>query len=545
MDGGQGYRPEGDTAEAVRGTALRAEGERGSEDEDDLSPSVSPSPPQSVSFVPLSAAALSPSVLDGVASLISKSLLRRLESPSSEARFVMFETIREFGLEQLAASPDEAATRRRHADWCLELVEQGKDTTRGDDRGRWADRVEADYPNVRAAMTWPSAQGDSVAALRLGVPLVQFWTLRNAYISEGRRWLEQALAQGDAVPPVLRAEALVAAGALAKDHDLLDHGEYLLETGLALARTSGAVTAEIRALVNLGIVARFRGDHERAAVLLREAFDRSVAVGNLAFASHALSNLALDALHQGRPEQAAAYLEEGIALARESGDAWVTAIALYRLGIALRDLGDLPGAIERLIESAALWPDHHDQVVLAEAVGLLAGLANDLDRHVLAATLFAAADAYREANEMPILPDWRSAQELTIALLPERLGHDAFTAAWATGRALSFPQLMAMVPVLRDGANGPISIATSPPGETSRFGLTRREIEVLRLLPQGLSNPQIAEALFISPRTVQTHVKHIFAKLGVNTRAEAVRHRGRARARLIGSAAPPVVPIRA
>ena len=109
--GGQGYRPEGDTADAVWGTALRAVGERGraGEENDDRTSVPSPSPPQSDSFVPLSpqavphsAAALSPSVLDGLASLVDMSLMRQSPGPTGESRFGMLETIREFGLEQLA-----------------------------------------------------------------------------------------------------------------------------------------------------------------------------------------------------------------------------------------------------------------------------------------------------------------------------------------------------------------------------------------------------------------------------------------------------------
>ncbi|MDP9262749.1 MAG: serine/threonine-protein kinase, partial [Acidobacteriota bacterium] len=131
-------------------------------------------------------------VLDGVASMVDKSLAQQLDQEAGEPRYVMLETIRDYGLEQLAASGEEAATRRAHAAYCLVLAEE--ETASGADAAdaKWADRFEVEHDNLRAALEWLTASGEALWGMRLGTALFRFWEMRE-HLGEGRDRLVRLL----------------------------------------------------------------------------------------------------------------------------------------------------------------------------------------------------------------------------------------------------------------------------------------------------------------------------------------------------------------
>ena len=190
---------EGDSPGGLRGASPSAWGERERENESAVP---SPSPPHGDSRVPLSAAALSPSssVLDLVASLVEKSLVRAIEQPETgladreiEPRFAMLEMIREFGQDALEASGENAVTRARHARWFAEQAEAAAPALAGPDRRLWLHRLETDDANLEAALTWAEASGDARTGLRLTGALRE-WFETTGQIDRGRTWAERMLA---------------------------------------------------------------------------------------------------------------------------------------------------------------------------------------------------------------------------------------------------------------------------------------------------------------------------------------------------------------
>ena len=131
------------------------------------------------------------SVLDGIASLVDKSLLRREEGAGEEPRFVMLETLHEFAREKLQASGEAEDIRRRHTLYFLELAEEAEPHLQRVEQGQWFKRLEREHNNLRAAISWSLAQGEEEIALRFGAALMIFW--HNRYPSEGRWWLEGAI----------------------------------------------------------------------------------------------------------------------------------------------------------------------------------------------------------------------------------------------------------------------------------------------------------------------------------------------------------------
>ena len=151
-------------------------------------------------------------LLDGMASMVDKSLVQQVEQAGGESRFVMLETIREYGLEKLAASGEEALTRRAHAAYCLVLAEEGASEGSNAERTEWQGRLEIEHDNLRAALEWLTASGNAEWGLRLGAALFRFWETRE-YLAEGRDRLEKVLKLGGAAASTkLRARVLFAAG---------------------------------------------------------------------------------------------------------------------------------------------------------------------------------------------------------------------------------------------------------------------------------------------------------------------------------------------
>ena len=176
-------------------------------------------------------------VLDGVASLIDKSLVRRMDGSAGEPRFTMLETIREFGLEQLAAAGDETSTREAHVAWVVSLAEQAEAGLEGREQVRWLKQLEVELPNLRAALGWLEQTGDAATRLRVASALMWFWFIRG-HLREGRAWLEGALADGEDASPSLRARALFAVSGLA-------FGQHDFHAALAFAEASLAIADRI------------------------------------------------------------------------------------------------------------------------------------------------------------------------------------------------------------------------------------------------------------------------------------------------------------
>ena len=262
-------------------------------------------------------------VLDGVASLIDKSLLRQLERGGEEPRLLMLAMIREYGLEVLVASGEMEITRRAHAEYFLALAEQAELELRGPQQAVWLDRLEREHDNLRAALQWSLEQvGAEEAgqcreiALRLAGTLHMFWWARGHW-SEGRNFLERALTASEGTTASVRAKALYAAANLTFVQSDYERTEAHAQESLALFRELGDQPGMALSLWALGNVAWVRGDTARARSLLEEAVALARAVDDKEYAAWSLFSLGLLASSQGEYARACARYEEGLALFRE------------------------------------------------------------------------------------------------------------------------------------------------------------------------------------------------------------------------------------
>jgi predicted ATPase len=325
-------------------------------------------------------------VLDGMASMVDKSLAQQVEQVDKEARFFMLSTIREYALERLAESDDESATRRAHAAYYLVLAEEGAEDMAT--HPEWLDRFEVEHDNFRLALDYLIKTGDADWSLRMGTALFRFWETRE-HLTEGRDAIGRVLAlEGAAARPKLRARLLFAAAVLAGEQG--DYGsaqqmfEDSLETCLELHDNRGVAVA----LNALAVTARDRGEIAAASLL----FERCVAIwkdlGDSANIARALSNLASVMKLQGQYERAFSLYDECLTIFRKVGDGAGVAWTLNYMGDVAREKGDFVAAHSFCEQSLSEFRQLGDRWGMASTLSDLAGLSCDQGNNAEARRLY-------------------------------------------------------------------------------------------------------------------------------------------------------------
>jgi predicted ATPase/DNA-binding SARP family transcriptional activator/Tfp pilus assembly protein PilF len=296
-------------------------------------------------------------VVDLLESLVDTNLFQQAEV-GNEIRFSMLETIREYTLERLVECRELDALRHRHAEFFLALAEMAKMHLSGPQQVVWMNRLEQEYGNLRAALKWSVDCQNAEIALRLGSALGKFWyTYDPLYWSEGRNWLEQALnlKQPEAVPFVVRANALNEAGVLAWAQIDYRHASLCFEECLALRKILGEKAGIASALGNLGLVTREQQDLARSRAYQEECLAIQRELGDKKGIATALSNLALVAADEGEYEYAISLYEESLVLNRELQNMAGLTLTLHNLGgLLVENRGDYSIALSMLMESLKL-----------------------------------------------------------------------------------------------------------------------------------------------------------------------------------------------
>ncbi len=320
-------------------------------------------------------------LLDGLTSLVDKSMVRQEAGVDGEPRFAMLETIREYALERLEESGEAPFAHGAHTLYYVDLAERAEQESDGVGQEAWLSRLEQDADNLRAALQWTCEQQEWEVGLRLAGSLAWFWEARG-YLGEGRRWLERLLAlwhDDDEAPDTLHAalaKAYGAAGGLALQQGDYDQARAALERGVALAHVSGDTRAIASGLNRLGNTFLYQGDYGRAAAAYEESVTLRRALDDWPGLASTLSNLGLLALAQGASERAVAFLEESLALRQELGDSQGVANALNNLGAILRERGVYDRAAPLLAECLALTRRLGDKRLTMHALGNLAMIAH-------------------------------------------------------------------------------------------------------------------------------------------------------------------------
>lgn len=293
---------------------------------------------------------LAADMLEGMASLVDKSLLRQEEQAAGETRFWMLQTLREFGLEQLTRNEELEATHQAHAEYYLRLAEEAQPSLQATEQGRWMARLEQEHENLRAALFWLLAQAQrggeqskqqAERGLRFCTALSWFWSIRG-YIREGQDLLEQALALREGVSAPVRARASYTAAELAFFLDDLRRTEELGSESLNLFRELGDKAGMADALFLLGSSAWAGGQYTLARPQAEAAASLYQEMGEQWKRGRCLTQLARISTLQGEYEQAQGLLEQSLALYRSLGDkerlGWVLYLLARLLFLSKRDI---------------------------------------------------------------------------------------------------------------------------------------------------------------------------------------------------------------
>ncbi len=421
--------------------------------------------------------------LDLLTGLVDKSLVAYEEEDGGTIRYRLLETIRQYGQERLSEGEGLEAAGKAHRDYFVSLAEQAGSQLRGPDAKQWLSRLEQEHDNLRAALSWcEQSEGeqsteDAEAWLRLAGTLSRFWEVRG-YITEGRRWLGEALTRTAGQPPSpARGRALNGAGILAQFQGDYAATRALEEEALALYRQLGDPPGMADALGNLGSVAYEFGEYETSQVLHRECLEIrrqlgdqrgiAIALGNLSNVAsslaefgeartllgqcveifrqlgdqrgtaYALGNLGNVACAQGDYEAARPFLEQNLEMCRQMGDQRGTAIALLNLGSATSGLGSHEEARGLYEQSLILFRQLGDQQATPYVLDGLADAANAQGQSERAARLLGAAEAVRQQIGTPLSAHAREKVNQAADAIRRDMGADAFAAAWDAGRAMT------------------------------------------------------------------------------------------------------------
>ncbi|MGE0541627.1 MAG: tetratricopeptide repeat protein [Dehalococcoidia bacterium] len=494
-------------------------------------------------------------------SLVDKSLVQVTPREDGEIRFSMLETIRTYALKQLTAQGESEIVAARHAAYYTGLAEQA--TQSKPRQSLWLRRLDLEHDNLRAALRWSLAYNQIETASRLVTSLWWFWR-RRGYLDEGRAWIESVLAltsspesagEADDAGP-LPAAVLNAAGAIAwyqsdyaaavtwleealvRSRDLEDRAGVataLMFLGLVALRQNDLATSRQRfakaiairralgdrwgtamALTAFAGVPLQAGDYASARTLELESAALFREVGDRWSLTMPLLGLGLQAYYQGEYDIARTYFEEVLAIQREVGDTWYTAATLHSLGEVARSSGDMERALALYRESLMAPRALGNSKAVAQCLASIGAVAHHTGQPKRAARLLGAGHALLEEAAAVLPPVEQARQDRDLADVRAALGDDAFHIAWSAGRALPVSE------AVRQALEFAAGLSITPPTANGHMPeiLTRREREVATLVARGMTNRQIAQALTITEGTAGSHIEHILAKLGFQSRSQ-------------------------
>jgi predicted ATPase/DNA-binding CsgD family transcriptional regulator len=457
--------------------------------------------------------------------LVDSSILT-MAHQGRHGRYRMLETVRLYGTERLRGAGEDRELARRHAAWYANLISPA-------DRPWWGapeqadvlDLLDVEWANVEAALDFcagsPAAAGPGLPelGLRMAADLWLYWGIRGRY-QIGRRHLETFLALSPA-PTGTRAMALWAFGMSAQatgDHEAALAG---FEEARRVSEQTGGDRELAYALFGLGAVRLRRGETELAGELLAESRETMRGVDDAFGRAFTLYLLATVMAAAGRVADARRLALEGLHASELAGDKFGGGNLGTLLGILEWLAGDQQAAEARLKEAVRIRARIGHRWGMFTSLEALAWVAQSSGRPERAALLLGASAALWHELGNALYPQWQAYHDRCEAAARAGLGEGRYHTCWQEGCALGRDQAVAAA--LEDEGAATAARPAPAAADADAFELSARELEVARLVADGLSNPAIASALFVSVATVKTHVSHILAKLGLDSRTQLAR----------------------
>jgi predicted ATPase/DNA-binding CsgD family transcriptional regulator len=495
--------------------------------------------------------------IEGLTAMVDASLVQPEAGTDGDRRFRMLETIRSYGQELLAADPEADQARENFATWMLAFGDDALAGLQGSNQREWLLRLDAETDNTRAVLRYLIDRGDYRRAQQLAGSIWRWWDNRGRHI-EATDWLTAALA-GDNAASLTRYEALYGLAMIGESQGQLEGPERLVgeayavaeatgipriigkaldakgmmrraagdyagakrlhEAALAIGQETGDLVLEGSALNHLGAVAFVTGDIEAANQFFAQVLDVFRAMNHERFLCTAYLNYGASFSELNRLEEARQYAQMSYELSRRINEQRTLAMALINLSELAEKAGDYAIARSRLAEAVPVFVGMDDRYSLGMSARNLASIALAQGDPERAARYLGFADELGKGIGAALMPAEAERVAGTRSAARSALGEERYHAALISGRFMTATELIADVaqPVPEPAT----SANTKPAAAADPFGISRREQDVLAQLIEGKSDREIAEALFISHRTVMRHVSSILDKLNAPTRTAA------------------------
>jgi predicted ATPase/DNA-binding CsgD family transcriptional regulator/DNA-binding XRE family transcriptional regulator len=462
-------------------------------------------------------------VLDGLSRLNDSSLLALSEPKPGIVRYRMLQIVKEFGLELLGESEESDAVHHRHAAYFMGVAKNGahmlgglhEDVQHFDHSPRILDEMELEEANFQAAMNWLELEETDDSLLAMTGDLAWYWFYRGLIV-QGRFWLNKALKRNaPGSDNVQKGWALLGRGLMSQVSGDVDEALADYEWAARAFEKYGNSKWMLAANALIAAILVTTGDYERAEKIFLKDLGAWGEIKIHDWPAHAAFHLGLIAFARADHRDALRRFDEAIAINRELGSQFDAVDPLHYRALVLMETNQMNAAALTITEALELLQARGSLSDIAIGLADAAVFAWRKNQPDVAARLFGATTQLRNEQNAP-LPEparafyQRAMDESASALDPDRWAELTAKGADST---VEDSLLLARAVVSSDLA--------SQPESDEQFGLTRREMDVLKLIAQGKTNDQIARDLFVSPGTVRTHVSNVLAKLGVHSRTEA------------------------
>lgn len=461
-------------------------------------------------------------LFDAIGSLVDKSLVQRSMAADYDQHFSILQTLREFGLEELDRHGTLGEAETLHTEYMVALARRAAPHLTGQEQVFWLNQLDMLYADFQAVFNRIIDQDPPEQALEMATALWRAGYTRG-HIIETRAWLDQALERATE-PTILRAQALNGAGVLANMEGNFERTRTCHEEALAIGRSCNDMRSMAIALFGIGDMATLVMEFETAEASYLEAERLYIDLDDARGIATAQTNLGNLYWGLGRHQDALKINEAARRLYESVGDQRSVAWSVTNVGRLAAELGDQPRAFRNLAHAMELYDILGDRSGIAESLEGFALVASGTGDHVRAATLLAAADRLRQIishpvpqNDMPMYQKLRTSIE-------EQLGQ-RFDMYWSAGAGMMMDDAMSLALALTlpdDGISEPQIGGIASREVIVEKGITERELQVLQKLGSGESDKEIAAHLYISVRTVQSHVRNLLNKFGVSSRSAAV-----------------------